>query len=217
MKRLIDPAIMPVTNETPGERLSRSLPLLNTPGQQYVEKRGISIKIAHEAGVRFDPDWNGRPAVIAPMVNMAHELCSLHGRYLNIIGKQNKMFTIGAGGGMLPVGSGWNDDLVIIVEGLFDALSLATCGYSAIATVGRLAPWLPEVCKDHFVMLAFDGNHPGESEVKFYKEFLVGANCYRITPPEHCKDWNTALIKQGQHVIQRWLKKNCNEMLVRHG
>ena len=192
-------------------------PLLNTDGQCYVEKRGISIDLAHEAGVRYDPDWNGRPAVVAAMVDAGSEICSLHGRYLNTIGKQHKMLTIGPGGGIFHVGATWNHDPIILVEGLFDALSLATCGYSAIATVGRLAPFLPEVCKDHIVILAFDGNRPGESEVAFYKDFLTESRCYRITPPGRCKDWNAALMRHGQHGIQQWLKKNENQTFEDHG
>jgi hypothetical protein len=208
MKPFIDPPVMPVTNETAEERLKQSVPLFNTPGLPYIEKRGISPEIAHTASVRFDANWNGRPALIVPMVNSDHTLCSVHGRYLSVTGKQNKMFTIGPGGGALYVGHGWKAEPVILVEGLFDALSLAMCGYSAVATVGRHAPWLPEVCRDRLVILAFDSNRPGETEANFYKAFLKGAHCYRITPPGRSKDWNTALMKHGQHGIQLWLKKN---------
>ncbi len=217
MKPLIDPIVMPVTRETAEERLRRSLPLYNTPGLHYVEKRGISAEIAHKACVRFDPDWNGRPAVLVPMVNAEHKLCSLHGRYLSIMGKQNKMFTVGPGGGILYVGHGWAVEPIILVEGLFDALSLAMCGYSAVATVGRHAPWLPKVCRDRSVILAFDGNHPGDAEAKFYDEILEGAHCYRVAPPGHSKDWNTALMKHGQHGIKQWLKKNSPENMIHHG
>lgn len=217
MKRLKDPLVMPGSNQTPEERLGICTPLQNTDGQRYIEKRGISIDVAHEAGVRYDSDWNGRPAVVAPMVNAKSQICSLHGRYLNTIGKQNKMLTIGPGGGIFHVGATWNINPIILVEGLFDALSLATCGYSAIATVGRLAPFLPEVCRDHIVILAFDGNRPGESEVTFYKDFLTQSRCYRITPPGRCKDWNTALIRQGKHGIHHWLKKNGKDTFDYHG
>ena len=216
MKRPIDPILMPVSCETPIERLEKSLALVHTPGQHYVEKRGIPETIAREAGVRFDFEWNGRQAVLAPMRNMQGDLCSLHGRYLSVTGKQNKMFTIGHGGGIFRVGNGWNDDPIILVEGIFDALSLAACGFSALATVGRIAPWLPELCKNRLVMLAFDGNNPGESEALYYKDFLTGAQCHRITPPGNCKDWNTALLKQGAHRIQQWVKMNIQQTLIQY-
>jgi hypothetical protein len=206
--RRIDPPVMPVTGEAPQHRLNCGLLLTGTPAQAYIEKRGIPIDIAHEAGVRFDADWNGRSAVIAPMFNQEHALCSVHGRYLNQTGRQDKMFTIGPGGGILSVGDGYHTEPIILVEGLFDALSLAVCGYSSLATVGRLAPWLPEVCKEKLVLLAFDANQPGEAEVDFYKLFLTGAKIHRLAPPGHTKDWNSALMKRGALMVAHWLEYN---------
>ncbi|MDH7459711.1 toprim domain-containing protein [Chitinophagaceae bacterium 26-R-25] len=202
----IDPLTMPVTGEAPQNRLNNGLLLTGTPGQAYVEHRCIPIQIAHEAGVRFDPDWNGRPAVIAPMFDLYHALCSVHGRYLSQAGNEDKMFTIGPGGGIFSVLGGYQVEPVIFVEGLFDALSLAVCGYSSIATVGRLAPWLPEVCRDKLVVLAFDANRPGEAAVEFYKKFLSGAKIHRLTPPGHTKDWNSALMKRGAIMVAHWLE-----------
>lgn len=202
----IDPPVMPVTGEAPQNRLDRGLSLTGTAGQEYVEHRCIPIHIAHEAGVRFDPDWNGRPAVIAPMFDQTHMLCSVHGRYLSQAGNEDKMFTIGPGGGIFSVLEGYHAEPVILVEGVFDALSLAVCGYSALATVGRLAPWLPEVCKDRQVVLAFDANRPGEAAVEFYKKMFTHAKIQRLTPPGHTKDWNSALMKRGAAMVAHWLE-----------
>ncbi len=134
MKPLIDPIVMPVTNETAEERYKRSLPLFNTPGLQYVEKRGISPEIAHKACVRFDPDWNGRPAVIVPIVNADHKLCSLHGRYLSIMGKQNKMFTVGPGGEHCMLVMGGPSSLLYSSK-VFLMHCLSLCAV--------IVPWLP--------------------------------------------------------------------------
>ncbi|MEP7317823.1 MAG: hypothetical protein ABI921_03755 [Panacibacter sp.] len=72
---LHDPLLMPVTGETPQERLYRSLPLFDTPGERYVEKRGIPVTVAHDMGLRFDAIWNGRPAVIAAMHDLNNTVC----------------------------------------------------------------------------------------------------------------------------------------------
>jgi hypothetical protein len=77
-------------------------------------------------------------------------------------GGQDKMFTMGAGGGVATVGAGWHGEPLILVEGIFDALSLAVCCWDCVATIGRWAPWLPEVCAGRTVWLAFDANAPGE-------------------------------------------------------
>jgi hypothetical protein len=208
MFRLSDSRLMPKTGETPESRLGKAVPLVGTPGQRYVEKRGIPVDIAHEAGVRFDSDWDGRAAVLVPMRDPDGNLCSVHGRYLEQTGQQDKMLTIGPGGGAISVGRGWRDDPIILVEGLFDALSLALCGYSSVATVGRWAPWLPEVCTGKVVRLAFDGNRPGEAEAARYKERLTGADTRRLPPPGQSKDWNTALVKRGRATVEIWLKRH---------
>lgn len=200
---------MPHTGETPQECLDKSVAVSNTPGEQYLTKRGIPVAIAHNFGVRYDPDWNGRPAIIAPMYDADKKLCSVHGRYLMQTGKQDKMFTIGHGDGILNIGEALQTNPLILVEGLFDALSLAIYGFSTIATVGRLAHWLPEACAGKTVVLAFDGNKPGDATAAFYKEFLVDSKTFRLTPPRHSKDWNTALRKSNG-ILYQWISANLS-------
>ena len=62
-----DPQQMPGTGEAPCELLARAVPLAGTPGQAYVERRGIPIEVAAAAGVRFDGDFGGRAAVIVAL------------------------------------------------------------------------------------------------------------------------------------------------------
>jgi hypothetical protein len=198
---------MPGTGETAETRLARALSLTGTPGQRYVEKRGIGLYVAHDAGVRFEPDWNGRSAVIAGMRDAEYNLRSVHGRFLEHLGHQNKMLTIGTTGGVINVRGGLSENPIILVEGLFDALSLAMCGYGSVATVGRWAPWLPESCAGKTVWLGFDGNRPGDEEAARYRRNLTGADTRRLPPPGRSKDWNTALLKRGQATVEAWLRQ----------
>jgi DNA primase len=101
---------------------------------------------------------------------------------------------------------------VIMVEGLFDALSLALYGFNAIATVGRLAHWLPDACAGKTVILAFDGNKPGDAAAAFYKEFLICSKTFRLTPPRHSKDWNTALQKNSG-ITHQWIDANLSRYM----
>jgi hypothetical protein len=171
---------MPGTGEPPGVRWARACPLPGTPGQAYVEKRGIPVSLAHQAGVRFDADWDGRPAVIVPMKDATGQLRSVHGRYLEHLGQQNKMLTIGPGGGVVRGLEGFSRDSIILVEGLFDALSLAVCGYGSVASIGR---WAPELPAAKVVWLAFDGNRPGEATAASYRKELAGADVRHLAPP----------------------------------
>jgi hypothetical protein len=204
--RFNDPILMPNTGESAEQRLARAMPLRGTCGQGYVERRGISVEVADAAGLLFDADFGGRPAVVFPMRDQLGCLTSLHGRYLEARRGKNKMFTIGLGGGVASVMMGWQAEPLILVEGLFDALSLASCGWASIATVGRWAPWLPEVLAGRVVWLAFDNGRPGEAEVIHYTQRLPECFVRRLPPPTHCKDWNTALVKMGPGSVAKWIR-----------
>src|SRR5689334_20247483 len=129
MFRPADPLTLPGTKETPEEGLARTEALPGTPGQAYVERRGIPVMVAENAGVRYAADWAGRPAVVVALLDNRGALASVHGRYLSVLRGQDKMLTIGPGGGVVNVAGGWRMDPLIVVEGLFDALSLAVCGF----------------------------------------------------------------------------------------
>jgi hypothetical protein len=203
--RFHDPLLLPGTALGPAECLDRAQRLAGTDGQAYVERRGIPLEIAAAAGVRFCPDWAGRPAVLIALRDRDGELRSVHGRYLHNVRGQDKMLTIGAGGGAISVLRGWRSDPLIVVEGLFDALSLAVCGHAAVATIGRDVPWLTSIAAGRAVHIAFDGTRPGEREAARLAAALVGARVHRLPPPPRCKDWNTALVKRGPSEVEKWL------------
>ena len=205
-----DLLFVPDTGEAASDRFARSVAIEGTLGQAYIERRGISVAIANTAGARFDADWCGRPAVLFALYDDKGQMTSVHARFLQNVRGQDKMQTIGPGGGVFGVGEGWRADPLIIVEGAFDALSLAVCGRSCIATLGRWAPWLPAVCRGRTVWLAFDGNRPGDNEAARYRSLLPDAHLLRLRPPQRCKDWNTALVKRGQGIVKAWLRENVD-------
>lgn len=202
----VDPLYLPGTNHGPTQLLARAQPLDGTLGQSYTEHRSVPVDVAEQAGVRFYPDYAGRPAVIVPLYDGNNRLTSVHGRYLHTVRGQNKMLTVGPGNGLIRVLDGERAEPIILVEGLFDALSLATCGWPAVATIGRWATWLPDWCKDRDVWLAFDASKGADVEATRYRVALSGAKVRRIRPPGRSKDWNSALRKHGVAALQYWLK-----------
>ncbi len=202
---------MPDSGLTPGQLLAGSQALVHSAGQSYVEYRGIPLQLAAAAGVRFAENFGGRPAVIIGLYDDNDRLTSVHGRYINTLRGQNKMLTIGTGNGMISVLNGLPTEPLIVVEGLFDALSLALCGWSCVAHIGRWASWLPSVAEGREVWLAFDASKPAERDVIRYTEYLKGAKIRRVLPPPQCKDWNTALKKRGTGALQRWLQHHLTE------
>ena len=96
-----DPVQMPGTGLPPETVLAKALPLLGTPGQEYTERRSVPVGIADISGVRFAPDFGGRPAVVVALRDRDGNLTSVHGRYLHTNRGQSKMLTVGRGGGAI--------------------------------------------------------------------------------------------------------------------
>jgi hypothetical protein len=183
------------------ELLAAAALLTGTPGQEYVERRGIPVAIAHDAAVRYAADWAGRPAVIVGLYDREGALVSVHGRYFHVVRGQDKMHTIGPGGGVINVLGGWRADPLIVVEGLFDALSLAVCGRACVATIGRAVPWLAELAAGRHAYIAFDNGRSGDESAA---RLAFGQ---RIRPPGKSLDWNTALVKRGRAAVTRHLEE----------
>lgn len=202
--------VMPKTGEGPESLMRRAGDLRGSAGEAYVARRGISVEVAAAAGLRFDADFAGRPAVLVAMRDRNELLTAVHGRYLHARSSENKMLTIGRPNGVVGVLEGWQVDPLIVVEGLFDALSLAECSLSCIATVGRWAPWIAEVAARRVVWAAFDQGEPGETEAARFGTRLAASHVRRLRPPARCKDWNTAIVKLGRSTVERWLNEHLD-------
>jgi hypothetical protein len=203
-----DPLCMPRTGEEPAERFLRAAHVAGTAAEEYLHRRKIPVSVAEAASVRFDADFAGRPAVLAPLIDETRRLASLHGRYLHVRRWEGKMLTVGAGGGVIEMPCGLQAEQPILVEGLFDALSLSACGWPCVATIGRWAPWLTGAWAGKTVWLAFDCGRPGEAEVDRYARRLTGSTIRRLPPPPRCKDWNTALVKRGSASVGGWVRQS---------
>lgn len=201
-----DPPRMPRSGESPRELWARASALSCNAGADYVERRAVSLAVAAAAGVRFDANFGGRPAVLIAMRDADDAVIAVHGRYLHASRNQDKMLTVGAPGGVVGVLGGWRAEPLILVEGLFDALSLATCGSPCVATIGRSAPWLARVATGREAWLAFDKGRAGDLQALRYASLLGGSNVRRLPPPPRCKDWNNALRKRGAGAVGAWLR-----------
>jgi hypothetical protein len=204
--RFSDPERMIGSGVLPETAFNAAHHLAGTMGQEYVQRRGIRVDVASAAGVQFDPNFAGRPAVLAALRDQNDKLTSVHGRYLHAVRGQNKMLTVGRGDGAISFLDGWRAEQLILVEGLFDGLSLATCGWPSVATIGRHVSWLPEVAAGKVVWAAFDAGRSGDANYHLCLAQLNKAAVRRLPPPPKCKDWNTALIKRGPLLVSRWIK-----------
>jgi DNA primase len=93
----------------------------------------------------------------------------------------------------------WESEVILITEAPIDALSLATCGYAALALIGtHFPPWLPRACAWRQVLLATDADAAGDAAAEKLAEALAhyGAKPARLRPAAG-KDWNELLQAHG--------------------
>jgi hypothetical protein len=217
------------------DRLKGLQPLVGTQGEDYLRSRGISLEVAILAGLRFAPEWFGRPAVVFPIRDLSGSLVAAQGRHIAGTGK----LTCGPksqGVFFAPtrIDIETNDmetsekrvfrpldrdvPAVIICEAPIDALSLAMCGFPALALCGVNGaytsgpPWLHLACGLRRVVLAFDNDAAGQEAATSLVAKLspFGARCERLQP-EGAKDWNEALETQGREALADWLQWQLQE------
>lgn len=187
------------------DRLRGLRPLEGSSGQRYLEGRGLSLEVCLGAKVKFCPSWLGRPAVVFPIYDEQSALVAAQGRYLDgrddpkarTVGqKKQGVFLTGRFGEQVKKGAP-----VIITEASIDALSLAGCGFPALALCGKSGcpAWLPLKCAFKDVVIAFDADDAGEEGAAKLAPLLesLGAKVRRVVP-EGAKDWNEMLLLQDR-------------------
>lgn len=192
--------------------LKNLIPLAGTPGEKYLQGRGITFEAAHAAGVRFSPSWFGCPAVVFPIRDAQSTLVAAQGRYLSE-GKGPKARTTGDKKAGVFVTAGFWEDVkraapVVICEAPIDALSITLCGFPALALCGKdgWPDWLAVKCAFKSVALALDADAAGDAGGEKLCKVLssLGAKPFRVRP-EGGKDWNEVLCVQGQDALADWL------------
>lgn len=186
-------------------------PLDETTGADYLLSRGLTIEIAHEAGTRFSRDFYGRPAVVFPLRDKQGQFVAAQGRYL-ADGSGPKARTVGDKKlGAFTTSGLWEAIAggapLVVCEAPIDALSLALCGFPALALCGKDGPdWLPRACAFQAVALAFDADEAGDGGADKLAAQIepLGAKPFRLRP-EGGKDWNELLQVQGRDTLSDWL------------
>ena len=208
--------LLAATADKPGswKRDLRGLRALDgTRAAAYLSGRALCVEAARAAGARFSADFLGRPAVVFPLRDRAGALRAVHARYVDgrlcpkartLGDKRQSLFaTHGAFSPLVPA--------LIVTEAPLDALSLASCGYPAVAVCGTEPPtWLHRAAAFRRVLLAFDADEAGERAAAKLAPVLksFGARCERLAPDDDlggAKDWNEALQTQGRDNLADWL------------
>jgi DNA primase len=171
--------------------------------------------VAQWANVRWSGNWSGHGAVVFPIHNRQGDVIAAQGRA--VAGRAK--LTAGPkkeGAFFAPVELASHRrfgpldhavSAIVLVEAPLDALSLATCGFPALALCGTSGPsWLHLACGLRRVVLAFDADEAGERASDEMALLLrpFGARCSRLRPLTF-KDWNEWLIAQGTEEVRDFL------------
>lgn len=180
----------------------------HSPGQSYLEGRGIPYSLARQCNVQYAPRFYNRPAVLFPVHDVAGKRVAMQGRFLEDSprGGPNAL-TIGRKSeGVFTTPAGLGGNTISITEAPIDAMSLLLLkGTPAVATLGVTADcppvWLLLHCKGKRVVLAFDADEPGDAAAEAWSKHLRDARAQsveRLRPPRpegvDKWDWNKELM-----------------------
>ena len=203
--------------------LAKLQPFDGSPAAAYLEGRAIPPDLARASGAMFHPAWPFKhkadehkwrrfPAVVYPLRDLDGKLVTASGRRIEDAPDFSKVTTAsrrGAGLFWTP-GARTDEGPILLVEGPADALSLAACGFPAVARVATdFPPWLPLWAAFRPLDIAWDTDTPGEGATQRVADACArtGAKCYRLRPPEGTgKDWNDALQAIGADALRNYLE-----------
>lgn len=189
-------------------------PLEGTPGEGYLEGRGIPLALARAAKVKYCPRWEhwnrkgeqwelvgaSRRVVFPVYGPNGRELVGVQARSISAADdfdtSKLSRGEIKAGAFVTP--GAWEADVRALVEAPIDALTLAACGLPAIATMGSNLPeWLIDALAFKGVVIASDADAPGDTAAELWRVELRrrGAIGLQRLRPEGAKDWNELLSR----------------------
>lgn len=205
----------------PGEwlpRLGNRRPLKGTPGAAYLEARGLPLDLCHRAGVRFSPNYCHDPekpeekpgfaAVVFAITDEEGKAVAGQGRAINGPAK----ITFGPRAlGVFITPSALEAPFLTVVEAPIDALTLALCGVPAVATCGTkgVPDWLMDRFAFGVAVAAQDSDEAGDKAAANLARHgrVVGIKTTRLRPPAGRKDWNEALVKDGEAYVREHLRR----------
>lgn len=199
----------PATAETWREYFAQSKPANGTAAACYLAKRGIPEPVSETSGarvLRLYPSGYPRDYVVFPFCGRDGTPVAFQSRAIDSEPDAHRAYGPKRAGVFSTNLGVLKRDAVIICEAPIDALSLAACGYPAIALGGTTVPdWLPKALAFKYVALAFDNDQNGAGDkaaAKLTPELQsFGATVSRLSPlraPDADKsDWNGMLLEYG--------------------
>lgn len=186
--------------------------------QDYLTKRGISLATAQKYMIGYDPNWKSPSALksgknppeskrlIMPTSNIHYvarnikeNLTTLEKSFCKMNEGKTDIFNLNCI---------YEQDLVFVTEGIFDALSILEVGYSAIAlnstsNTKLFLSYLQEKSTSCTLVICLDNDRAGSQAVRELQTGLDNMGLAYIvkTPYSGSKDANEALVKNRELFI----------------
>ncbi len=199
----------------------------SSPAQDYLESRGITAETAKAFGCGYAEAWNHWTKnngewemigtdrrVVFPIVDREGNALAIHGRATSAEFIDTPKKTKGKRKeGLFQTADAFDADILFLVEGPADAMTLHQCGFAAVASVATSIPsWLPNQMAFRKIIVALDADETGDRDAdKHINEFRAhGARAVRLRP-EGAKDWNDMLQSIGADALREFVQDKLSE------
>jgi len=172
-------------------------------GAAYLASKSIPLHVASAGRVCFAPDWCGSPCVVFPVQDGAGLIVAAEGRRIAPGPTNSENCTAGqkSGGVFVALPGALEADGVILCESPIGALSVAACGFPAVALCERtMPPWLARQLARRAVFVSLDRleTEARENAAEIRRALVaVDARPYSLAPPDRAGDWNDYLQAVG--------------------
>ncbi len=207
----------PATAATWQALFAQSKPASGTAAE-YLARRGIPDATSEAAAarvLRFYPGGYARDYVVFPFCDRDGAPVAFQARAIDGEADGHRAYGTKGDGVFSTRADALQAASVILCEAPIDALSLAVCGFEAIALGGTSAPeWIAKACAFRRVLIGFDNDQNGAGDTaaaKLTPELeSFGASVARLKPyrarDETKSDWNAMLQAHAARLVQAHLR-----------
>jgi hypothetical protein len=212
----------PATAATWQTLFAQSKPASGTAAAAYLARRGIPDATSEAASarvLRLYPGNYRRDYVVFPFCDRDGAPVAFQARAIDSEADGHQARGSKSAGVFSTCADALKAESVILCEAPIDALSLAACGFEAVALGGTSAPaWIVNALAFKRVYLAFDNDQNGAGDAAAAKLApdlqSFGASVSRLAPPREDaaekSDWNAMLLHIGAPALRDWLTERLH-------
>ena len=151
-------------------------------------------------------------SVIFPVLDLEGNPTDLYARRtMNYTDRANHCYNKGKHQGIFNIANVKDAEIVILTEGIIDALSIYKAGFknvTALYGINGMTSGLEELLrKAKSLIFAFDNDEAGKAGIKRYSDQFKEADIFIVKLPDEVKDMNELLCKSGVEAVRQSIEK----------